>query len=682
MSFDTKIGKQEQDQRTYENAAEARRAHLVDSSGNALAVGGGTQYTEGDTDASITGTAIMHESTGDTLRPVNSTFPLPTTITGSVGGVVVTNSLDFTAFDLNASAFSEATSITVDYILDSIELNFSTAESKTITITSGDGTIIYEDTNTNQSVSIGDINTAYDANDNITVAVTQFGSAGTMDCILKTRTASATLVGSPDVNVTNQQTAFGELSFAELTPVVQLQFPYIVNSALIDTKLNNGTAAIDNHRLKLSTGSGANRGAIMASRTPIKYNPGQGGLARFTTIYTTGVANSTQIHGIGSESDGYFFGYNGATFGVLRRTGGNPEFRVLTITTKSTTAENITITLDGDADATVAVTDATATDATTTANEIAAHDFSNLGTGWKTYAVGNTVIFQSYDAASHTGTYSLSGATTAIGTFASSRSGTAATDNWIAQSSWSEDVMDGTGSSGMTLDQTKGNVYQIRYQWLGYGMITFSIENSVTGKIVDVHKIQYSNANTLTSVQNPSLPICMAAVNTSNTSDLSIYSASMGAFIEGRKNGGGARHGANTTSATFTSGVETPVITIRNKNVYQGIENRTLTKLEFAGLSQDSTKTATVKFTYNATLTGASFSDVSTNTSTVEVDTSATAISGGIVAFAQGIAQKDKIVFDLGGDVSLGPGDTITISIIPNAANPDVTAALNWVDDF
>lgn len=58
---------------------------IVDGSGTQItSFGGGTQYTEGDTDASITGTAILWESTSDTLKAVSTTFPLPTTIQSSV----------------------------------------------------------------------------------------------------------------------------------------------------------------------------------------------------------------------------------------------------------------------------------------------------------------------------------------------------------------------------------------------------------------------------------------------------------------------------------------------------------------------------------------------------------------------------------------------------------------------
>lgn len=54
---------------------------IVDANGDQItSFGGGVQYTEGDTDASITGTAIMWEDAADTLTPVNSSKPLPVTV--------------------------------------------------------------------------------------------------------------------------------------------------------------------------------------------------------------------------------------------------------------------------------------------------------------------------------------------------------------------------------------------------------------------------------------------------------------------------------------------------------------------------------------------------------------------------------------------------------------------------
>lgn len=45
----------------------ALHVNLRDASGNEVSVGGGTQYTEGNTDATITGTALLFEGAGDTL---------------------------------------------------------------------------------------------------------------------------------------------------------------------------------------------------------------------------------------------------------------------------------------------------------------------------------------------------------------------------------------------------------------------------------------------------------------------------------------------------------------------------------------------------------------------------------------------------------------------------------------
>jgi hypothetical protein len=54
--------------------------------------GGGTQYTEGDTDATITGTAVMWEDATDTLRAVSSAKPMPVDIEALSGTVSTVNS--------------------------------------------------------------------------------------------------------------------------------------------------------------------------------------------------------------------------------------------------------------------------------------------------------------------------------------------------------------------------------------------------------------------------------------------------------------------------------------------------------------------------------------------------------------------------------------------------------------
>ena len=63
---------------------------LTDADGNYVSAGAGTQYTEGDVDATITGTAFLWEDTGDTLRAVSATKPLPVDITDAT--IAVTQS--------------------------------------------------------------------------------------------------------------------------------------------------------------------------------------------------------------------------------------------------------------------------------------------------------------------------------------------------------------------------------------------------------------------------------------------------------------------------------------------------------------------------------------------------------------------------------------------------------------
>jgi hypothetical protein len=68
----------------------SQKSQIVDGSGNVVGAtsnaldvniksgaAGSTQYTEGDTDASITGTAVMWEDSSDTLRAVSAAKPLP-----------------------------------------------------------------------------------------------------------------------------------------------------------------------------------------------------------------------------------------------------------------------------------------------------------------------------------------------------------------------------------------------------------------------------------------------------------------------------------------------------------------------------------------------------------------------------------------------------------------------------
>lgn len=65
---------------------------IVDGAGDQItSFGGGVQYTEGDTDATITGTAVMWEDTADTLKAASAANPLPVNVvSGAASGTEYT----------------------------------------------------------------------------------------------------------------------------------------------------------------------------------------------------------------------------------------------------------------------------------------------------------------------------------------------------------------------------------------------------------------------------------------------------------------------------------------------------------------------------------------------------------------------------------------------------------------
>lgn len=482
-----------------------------------------------------------------------------------------------------------------------------------------------------------------------------------------------------------QSTAFGETSVAELTPIEQVQFPYNINTDIWEIRDNNGTSSVASNMANLSTGAAANQSSTILTKRPIKYSPGQGALVRFTAIYTTGVANSTQWVGIGGEGDGFFFGYNGTAFGILRRQGGKPETRKLAITTASNTGEDIVITLN-DVTESVTVTAAGVDSATTrvvTANEIAAHDFSDVGEGWEVHNMGPNVFFTSYSDGAKSGTYEITTATTAAGTFSQSLAGVSSTDTQIAQTAWNRDAMDGTGGSGMTLDPTKGNVYQIQYQWLGFGQIDFYVEHDTDGGFELVHSIKYANANTVPSIDNPTLPLCATVKNTSNTSDMVVKIGSMGGFTEGKDTLTGLPHSLSVEVASIGT-TETPVMTIHSHDIYKSTINRVRVKMTIASVSVEGTKPATVRIRKNSVITGpVSFSSLSSDTSTIHKDTTATGISGGVIVYSQSVEKIGHADIDLEKiGIEIAAPEFLTLSIEASLGTVDTVSTLSWQELF
>ncbi len=466
-----------------------------------------------------------------------------------------------------------------------------------------------------------------------------------------------------------QVTGFGDLSVAELTPIIQLQYPYNINTRLLHRHLNgSGAASVADSLLSISSGTTTGSTAMVMSRQAAKYHPGQGTMVRFTALFTPGVADTKQEIGYGLVTDGFFFGFDGADFGILRRTGGMREVQTLTITAGAgTSGGDIRITLDGQTkDVTVALND---TIGDVVRKIVAETDWSTVGNGWSVEPNGDEVIFRTFDAAPKTGTFSLADVSTTTGvagTFVETIVGKASTDIWTKQTDWNGDKLDGTGPSGMVLDHTKGNVYAIQFQWLGFGGIRFCVEDPNINGFIVVHELQYANTNTAPSVQNPSLPLHNRVNNGTTTSDIVIKTSSGAVFTEGKDERLGITFGT-TSSKALADTTETVIMAIKPKTVYQGVENRVNMLPLFMTISVKAaaaTKSHTVRLYVNPIIGGIpNFVDVDTNNSVTAVDTSGTTVSGGTLIGSISLGQIDSGAFILEDIIPLIlPGDLVVIT--------------------
>lgn len=489
------------------------------------------------------------------------------------------------------------------------------------------------------------------------------------------------------VSIQQPAEAFGAILVSDLHPVVQRKWVQGLSGQQDETVSHDGgtIAANATGELELATSTTTSSTAIYRSKKIIGYRPGQAVVARFTARFTTGVAGTQQVIGVGDAEDGFFFGYDGTSFGVLRRTGGQVETRTLTITAGAGAPGNVTVTLNGGAVVTALAGTETIGEV---AAKIAASDYSTAGGGWVVRYEGNQVVFQAIDTAARGGAYSFvdTGTTGATATGPTQTlAASAATDTWTPQTSWNLDPADGTGTLP-NLDQTKGNVFEIQYQWLGYGAVLFRVEDPVTGRFVNVHRLQYANSAAAPTLRQPDLPLHAAVDNGATSSDILLRSASMGGFYAGEPGDATeVRFSADSSKSTDTTRVN--ILVLRVVTTQNGVTNRKRVRLDEISLGNNSSnRTSQVHVTLNPTLVGApSWTAVdSGGDSIVEYDvaTSAIVASTGrrVGTFTVGAAGGTDLHMEPHNEIVLEPGDLLVVSMALASGGTSATqvAALGW----
>ena len=252
-----------------------------------------------------------------------------------------------------------------------------------------------------------------------------------------------------------------------------------------------------------------------------------------------------------------------------------------------------------------------------------------------------------------------------------------------------DDPLDWTGRSWLSIDFEKLNVFQIQFQYLWAWAIKFFVESPDTWDFTLFHTIKYAGTETQPSVHNPNFHFCWYADNKATTANLTLKSASYGYFVEWPTQYIENHQPQNWTGQITKTWVTTsePILTIRNKTTYASKQNfiEILAELISGSIEASSPNNLwDLAIIVNWTLWGTpSWSDINTNNSVVEIDTSATSISWWKALLDLPLAWKNDRAF-----VDLNPFKIIleeweTISVVwSSAASATINASLTWKELF
>lgn len=271
-------------------------------------------------------------------------------------------------------------------------------------------------------------------------------------------------------------------------------------------------------------------------------------------------------------------------------------------------------------------------------------------------------------------------------------------DTITLQADWNLDTLDGSRNnknpSGMNLDTNKNNIFVIDMQWLGAGRVRYGFDFS--GHITYVHQIQWANTSLLPYMRTGNLPFRVEIENIGIATNVAAIDFTCVII----NSGGGSKpfglmRSTNNAEATdgstplrnVSSGNQPlPVISIRPRTTFNSLINRGLV---LPSQYQIISKTASIVYSLilNGSLTGASFADVDTENSIVEVDVVATAISGGVViksGYVGGAAMEEFALAEITLSNNIAGDGTDVLSVVISLAGgtgSDCAGAFTWKEE-
>lgn len=467
--------------------------------------------------------------------------------------------------------------------------------------------------------------------------------------------------------------AFGAVAVAQLKPYVAFKSTSGLEERFFET-YTSGTGSfageVDNlpgHEFGVSSGTSVGGYGVVRTKKVLSYKPGIGYLARFTARFSAPAASQIQRAGLMNIGNELTFGYSGTTFGILRKYGGRPEIRNLAITNAANSSQTLTITLNGTA-FNVSVTNGTAAH---NAYEIAQGTF----TGWIAYNVDNSVYFEARSTGSKAGTYSVSSTGGFTGTFSQYYAGRTETDDFIPQSSWNKKTL---LNGDFVLDQTKGNVYQIQFQYLGYGALRFFVENPNTGFFELVHEIQYANANVRPSLDIPEFKLGIIAASLGGTTNVSTYTASMAGFSEVQDDFPKKIHSYISAQSGIGTTL-TNVLAIKKTTIANNMLTITDQRILELTASSEATKPVIFEIRLNPTFSAETqWSSIDEDVPIIGTSTGGT-VTGGEVLYTIALSKSSNVALDLAGlDVILSNDDVLSVGARATNGTVDAVSSIVW----
>lgn len=233
-----------------------------------------------------------------------------------------------------------------------------------------------------------------------------------------------------------------------------------------------------------------------------------------------------------------------------------------------------------------------------------------------------------------------------------------------------------------TFDPEKGNIYFIKYGYLGFATISIVAVNPDNG-FNKVAKLKYAGLYDTIHTAQTFLPLRAEVQNLGSTTNKILK---IGSVAAGIVNGNGHYPATRLFTENFTGAITagtTLVAIFRNKTTFASIENRIRGQLLNMSAAFDGTKPLQILIKRNPTITTpGTFNDVDPNSVfEVSVDSVIDTNTGRYMKiFDIGKAgQIDKTIKDL--EVILRAGEWASIELVTTGSG-DYTAALRWEEQF